>query len=167
MLAGSAIAASLAPDPVRMLLRKSDFPKSAKYTSGDVPANVIQALKKGFGIDARGAYVVADIPVSSTKSEMVTGSVYTTLNAGQARKVYAAFKHDFGGGSKLALPTYGDEQIALYKPGSSIANMMVRRNSVVWSLSVEGMGLLVIPKAQMIAEMKKYAAKHKARVGAG
>jgi len=164
---GSAVAASFASDPATMVLRKSDFPKGARYTWSDVPSNVVKALKKGFGIDASGAYFAGTIPVSSTKSEVVSGAVYTTANSGQARRAYAAFKRDFGSGSKLAVPVYGDEQIALYKPGSSIANMMVRRNSVVWQLTVQGVGLLVISEAKMITEMKKYAGKQKARVGAG
>ena len=165
-VAGSAVAASLAPNPAALLLRKSDFPATAKYTWGNMPTNVINGLK-GLGIKASGAYVAATVPVSSAKSETVTGSVFTTASSGQARKAYAAFKRDFGSRPKLSLPAYGDEQIAVYKSGTSMGEMLVRRNSVVWELSIEGMGLLVIPKAKMIAEMKKYAAKQKIRVGAG
>jgi hypothetical protein len=160
---GGALAAS---NPATMVLRKSDFPASAQYTWGNVPANVIQGLK-GLGITASGAYVAATIPVSSSKSEVVSGSVFKIASPGQARKAYAAFKSDFGKGSKLQLPPFGDEQVAIYKPGSSIGEMLVRRNSVVWELSIEGGGLLVIPKAKLIAELKKYGAKQKARVGAG
>jgi hypothetical protein len=128
---GSAVAASFASDPATMVLRKSDFPKGARYTWSDVPSNVVKALKKGFGIDASGAYFAGTIPVSSTKSEVVSGAVYTTANSGQARRAYAAFKR------------------------------------VVWQLTVQGVGLLVISEAKMITEMKKYAGKQKARVGAG
>jgi hypothetical protein len=163
---GSAVAASLAPSPAAMLLRKSDFPPTATYTWGNTPANVITGLK-GLGIKAGGAYVAATIPVSSTKSETVSGSVFTIANSGQARKAYAAFKRDFGSRPKLSLPAFGDEQIAVYKSGSSMGELLVRRNSVVWELSIEGMGLLVIPKAKMIAELKKYAAKQKTRVAGG
>jgi len=167
ILTASAAGSSLASDPAGMVLSKKDFPdKGVRYTWGDAPANVIQGLK-GLGITARGAYFAGTIPVTSTKSQVVSGAVYTTLSAGEARKAYAAFNSDNGGGSRLALPPYGDEQIVLYKPGSSVANMLVRRNAVIWQLTVEGMGLLVIPKAQMIAELKKYAAKLKAHVGGG
>jgi len=166
-VAASAVAAAVGSDPAAMVLTKGDFSnKGVKYSLGDIPANVIQGLK-GLGVTASGAYFGATIPVGSTKSEVVSGAVFKTLSPGEARKAYAAFNSDNGGGSRLALPPYGDEQIALYKPGSSVANMLVRRNSVVWQLSVEGMGLLVISRAQMIAELKKYAARMKAHVGAG
>ncbi len=164
-LGGSALAASFVRDPSQMLLRKSDFPANVKYSSGDVPANVIQALKR-VKIQARGVYFGATIPSGSGKSEVVSGAVYTTANAGQAVKAYVAFKSDMGGGSKVTLPKVGDDQIARYKPGSSVMNMIARRNSVIWQLTVEGMGL-TIPQAKLTAEMTKYAHKQQARVGAG
>ena len=47
------------------------------------------------------------------------------------------------------------------------ASLLVRKNRVVWQLELGGGGLLVIPRATLLAELQKYAAKQKARVGAG
>ena len=49
----------------------------------------------------------------------------------------------------------------------SLAQLLVRRNSVVWQLEIQRGGLLVIPKPTLLAEVKKYATKQKARVGRG
>ena len=68
--------------------------------------------------------------------------VYTTAAADQAKKAYTAFKREFKGGTTLPLPRYGDDQTVNYKPGSEIANLMVRRNRVVWQLTVESLSLL-------------------------
>ena len=69
----------------------------------------------------------------------------------------------------LRLPAYGDEQMALFQSPKlgSLAQLLVRRNSVVWQLEIQGGGLLVIPKPTLLAELKKYAAKQNARVGRG
>ena len=90
--AGRAVAASRAPQPASLALRKSDFPAHTQYSLGDIPSNVIRALKKGFGIQASGVYFGATIPFGSNKSETVSGAVYTTAAADQAKKAYTAFK---------------------------------------------------------------------------
>jgi hypothetical protein len=164
-VAGSAVAAPRTPTPASLVLRESDFPTRTQYTSGDIPSRVIQALKR-VGIQARGVYFGATIPFGSGKSETVSGAVYTTANSSQAKKAYVLFKRETSG-SKLPLPLYGDEQIVQYKSGSEIENMTVRRNGVVWQLSVQSLSLLNLSKAQLTAELKKYAAKQRSRVGAG
>lgn len=166
VVVGGTIAAPRTPAPASLVLRGSDFPKGTQYTSGDIPSKVTGALKK-VGIQARGVYFGATIPFGSGKSETVSGAVYTIANSSQAKKAYALFKRENGGGATLRLPAYGDEQIVQSKPGSEIANMTVRRNRVVWQLSVESLSLLNLSQAQLTAEMKRYAAKQKSRVGAG
>ncbi|HEX4746139.1 MAG TPA: hypothetical protein VFU99_04565, partial [Gaiellaceae bacterium] len=71
--------------------------------------------------------------------------------------------------SVLRLPAYGDEQIALFQSPKlgSLVQLLVRRNSVVWQLEYMGAGLLVIPKAKLLAELERYAAKQKTRVARG
>jgi len=165
-LAGSAFAASLARAPSQVMLLKSDFPTGTQYTWGKVPTNVIQAMKK-LGITSSGAYYAATRYIGNKGgSEIVSGSVYTTASSREARKAYVAFARDYRSGTaKLTVPSYGDEQMTSYKPGSEIAELLVRRNTTVWSLSVQVMGVGV--QIQLPAELKKYAAKQKARVGAG
>jgi hypothetical protein len=152
------------------VLPKGVFPETAKYNWGQMPASFAQGLS-ALGVKAEGAYLSVTIPVSSTKYESVNGLVMTAASATQARTAYAAFKEELASGSKsvLQLPAYGDQQLALYqspKVGSK-AELLVRRNRVVWQLEVSGDGLLVIPKPKLLAELGKYAAKQKARVGAG
>jgi hypothetical protein len=164
-------ATSSAADPSRLVLSRADFPSSTKYTWGGMPASFTRGLA-ALGVKAKGAYYFAELSRSgSTKYESVQGLVVTTGSAAQARAAYTAFKAELRTGSKsvLRLPAHGDEQIALYqspKVGSR-AELLVRRNSTVWQLEVAGEGLLVIPKPKLLAELKKYAAKQKARVGTG
>jgi hypothetical protein len=164
-------AANSAADPSRIVLSRADFPSSTKYTWGRMPANFARGLG-ALGVKANGAFYAAELRRGgSTKYESVQGLVVTTGSAAQARAAYAAFKAQLQRESKtvLRLPGFGDEQIALYqspKVGSK-AELLVRRNGVVWQLQVSGEGLLVIPKPQLLAELKKYAAKQKARVGTG
>lgn len=160
-----------AADPSRLVLSRADFPASTKYTWARMPA----AFARGFaalGVKANAAYYSAELSRSgSTKYESVQGLVVTTGSAAQAKAAYRAIMAQIPRGSKsvLRLSAYGDEQIALYqspKVGSK-AELLVRRNSVVWQVQVSGEGLLVIPKPKLLAELKKYAAKQKARVGTG
>jgi hypothetical protein len=166
-LAESAFATSHGSQPASLVLRESDFPAHTQYTLGDIPSNAIQALKK-IGVDARGAYFGASIPFGSGKSETVSGAVYTTADPSQANKAYAAFRSEYTHtGAKLPLPLYGDTQIVQYKPETDIAEVLVRRNSVVWQLSVQSLSLLHLSKEKLTTEIDKYAAKQKSRVGAG
>jgi hypothetical protein len=165
----AAPAATSAADPSNKILVRADFPSSAKYTWGRVPATFTQGFS-ALGVKAKGAYYSAQLSTSSSKYESVRGTVVTTGSAAQARTLYSAFKRDLrqGSVSVLSFPAHGDEQIALYqspKLGSKV-QLLVRRNAVVWQLDVAGEGLLVLTKAQLLAELKKYAAKQKARVGA-
>lgn len=169
--APGAQATSSATDPSRLVLARSDFPSQTKYTWGRMPASFTQGLA-AMGVKAMGAYYAAELSRSgSTKYESVEGLVVTTGSAAQAKAAYTAFRAQIPRGSKtvLRVAAYGDEQIALFqspKVGSKV-ELLVRRNSVVWQLQVSGAGLLVIPKPTLLAELGKYAAKQKARVGRG
>jgi hypothetical protein len=165
-LAGSAVAASLALQPGALVLRKSDFPAKATYNWGQMPANFTQALA-GLGVKASGAYIAVTIPRGGPANyQSVAGFVVTTASAAQARTAYAAFKEELPrrGRTVLRLPAYGDEQFVLYTPSVSKAELLVRRNRVVWQLEVAGGGLA---RPAQIAQLQKYAAKQKPRVGAG
>jgi hypothetical protein len=171
VLAGSAAAAAFAARPEALLLRKSDFPGTAKYNWGQLPANVVDALK-GIGVDASGAYLTVTIPAGgATKYESISGLVVTAASAAQAKTAYAAFLQELErrSTSELRLPAYGEQQLALYhspKYGSKV-ELVVRYNRVVWQLEVAGQGLLVLPKPKLLAELEKYAKKQQTRVGAG
>jgi hypothetical protein len=169
-LAGVATAGSLARQPGTLVLRESDFPAGATYNTGTMPASFTKALA-GLGVRASGAYFSVTIPKgASAKYQEVNGLVVTTASAGQAKTTFAAFKKDLlkNTTSVLGVPSYGDEQLALYHPTvGSKAELLVRRNTIVWQLEVAGGGLLVIPKPALMGELQKYAAKQKTRIGAG
>jgi hypothetical protein len=57
-------------------------------------------------------------------------------------------------------------ELVLRKSGSK-AELLVRRKRVVWQLEVAGGGLLTLSKPALLVELRKYAAKQRARVGAG
>jgi hypothetical protein len=170
VIAGGTTAASLASDPGSLVIRKGDFPANAKYNWGRLPANVTQGLA-GLGVKGSGAYVSVTIPKgNATKYESINGFVVTTGNSAQGKTAYAAFKEDIGTASKtvLRLPAYGDEQLALYQSRpSGKAELIVRRSSVVWQVEVAGGGLLALSRAALLAELQKYAAAQKRRVGTG
>jgi len=164
VLVGGATAASLASDPAALIIKKTEFPSNAKYTWGYLPANVVQGLAS-IGVKGKGAYVSATIPKGTTNYQTINGMVLTTGSAGQAQKAYAALKAEIKNEAAQRFPTYGDEQLAVYhaKP-SGKAQLIVRRNSLVWQLEVAGGGL---SKAALLAELQKYAGKQKIHAGNG
>ena len=165
-LAGGATAAALAPDPASLVVRKSDFPSSAKYNWGRLPANVEQGLAS-IGVKGSGAYVSVTIPKGTANYESINGMVLTTGSPAQAMKAYVALKADLNSSPRTAqrVAKYGDEQLAVYqsRPGGK-AQLIVRRNALVWQLEVAGGGL---SKTALLAELQKYATKQKVRVGSG
>lgn len=169
--ATAASAGTSAADASRLVLARSDFPAQTKYTWGRMPPSFGVALAAQ-GIKATNAYYAADLSRGgSTRYAIVSGLVVATGSAAQAREAYAVFKRELRRESMtvLRLPAYGDEQMALFQSPKlgSLAQLLVRRNSVVWQLEIQGGGLLVIPKPTLLAELKKYAAKQNARVGRG
>ena len=70
-------------------------------------------------------------------------------------------------GNPVQVPSYGDEQAALLNPDPIGVSLVVRKGAVVWQLGVGPAGVLVMTRAQVLADLRKYAAKQKRRVGAG
>ena len=78
-----------------------------------------------------------------------------------------------GGGKDriTGLPLYGAQQFGRHDPagaeGIGIMELIVRKNAVVWLLNVKLEHRPALPKATLLAELKKYALKQKRRVGSG
>jgi len=148
-------------NPKTLALRVSDFPDGAK----------------GSGV---------------SRSSGPGGSVYSSsfnFKAGGSEATYASEVEQisgFRGEKALSLPRYGDRQTANwadYKNSDGAerarAALVVLKNHVVWTLVVERCGLLApygcsfgptppkITRAQAVAELEKYAATLKVRVGGG
>jgi hypothetical protein len=167
-LCGSALAVTLGTDPAAAVLRKSDFPTTAKYTWGRMPALFGRGLASSLGIKAEGAFLAVEMPLSATKYQRVDGLVVTTASPAEAKRAYASFKSQLDRGSRTQrLPAFGDEQVVVLEPSVSRAKLLVRKGRVVWQLEVGGYGLLVIPRGTLLVELQKYAKKQKTRVGAG
>jgi hypothetical protein len=113
----------------------------------------------------------------------VTSEVVVYTNAGDAvtnytLKVYGATRF-LKGAKPLHLPAYGDKQHADFfaGPENSRGEVIVLRANVVWNLTVQTCGALApyscrnateppkLTLTQALAELKKYAAKQRIRVG--
>jgi hypothetical protein len=177
-LAGVAAAAT----PQTLSLRAADFPAGAKAT----PAPAIS------GPNGK-SYTVTFNFKAGGREEEVTALVWVAPSAGVAKRLYAGYVQQtqgFQGERSLTLPRYGDAQAANwadYKPagggGAERARsaLVVLKGRVFWELTVEdcnGAGLSPagcafgptppkIKEATAVAELKKYAAKQRARVGNG
>jgi hypothetical protein len=111
------------------------------------------------------------------RDEEVVVTVIATPSAGQARALYGSLRTEVRKKTKKdagPLPRYGDEQLStiMYdRPTTNVwaTELLVLRNSVVWSLQVGAHPSTSKPfaKAQAVAELRKYAQKQKLRAGAG
>jgi hypothetical protein len=165
--ASSALAAGGALSPGRLILQRSDVPAGARRinianVSGTVNISgatraSLRAVAYRFRNGARAEYVGSVAAVFST--------------AGAARRAFTKARTQaaqLGVGSRLRLPSLGDEQFALGylgNRGASSVVVAVRQNRVIWETAVSNAPAL--SRARAIAETLKYARKQKARVGSG
>jgi hypothetical protein len=170
-----ALAAATAKNPKALVLRQSDFPRGTRVgTSFGVKGPLSNQYAVGFEIR----------PGDMTREEDVSVQLWVAKDVAAAKGVYqqtVASYTGLKGEVTLKLPSYGDEQFADYLPNPSRPHgqLIVRRNTVVWYLTVENCTPLSfscygtsrtekpIGRAKATAELKKYAAKQKARVGKG
>jgi hypothetical protein len=170
-----ALAAATAKNPKALVLRQSDFPRGTRVgNSFGVKGPLSNQYAVGFEIR----------PGDMTREEDVSVQLWVAKDVAAAKGVYqqtVASYTGLKGEVTLKLPSYGDEQFADYLPNPSRPHgqLIVRRNTVVWYLTVENCTPLSfscygtsrtekpIGRAKATAELKKYAAKQKARVGKG
>ena len=165
-IAGTALAAPAATkDPSQLILARTDFPAGAKWTWANMPANYIQALAAS-SIKAKAAYYHVQIG-SALRGQTVDGLVNTTGSAAQAAKLFrlsTAEGEEFGkNGTPIRLPSFGSKQSAFYTARVPKIELLVLKNRMVWLVETAVGG----SKAKLVAEIKKYAAKQQARIGAG
>lgn len=166
--AASAFAAPLTKDPLSLALRRQDCPPGTDYSLGRLPDEIVQGLRP-IGVHGGGAYGACDYARTASGSLTLTFLVLATVSAGQARTAFASFAKELAGPSrtKVTLPVYGDQQLAVVERDPAKAELVVRKRTVVWELSLAASGSKVQAKAQAIAALEKFARKQKARVGAG
>lgn len=149
-------AALAAPPPI--VLQKSDFAPAAK-------ARLLQGEAAGKGGFANYAYV------SRGRPNELSSSVAVLPTTGQARALFEEFKRDalsFPKQQRLALPQYGEEQVATF--GRAGSQLIVRTRRVIWMLELQtfltrGGRTHELTKAEAIAEYRTYAPKQRVRVG--
>jgi hypothetical protein len=178
--ATAALAMTAAKDPKTLALRKSDFPPGA--VQFPVPDSTVKGPLTSF-------YSVTFNFRTLSREEEVTGYVGVSSSSGETAaqyRIHVAVNSGLEGTTVLKLPRYGDEQYAAFIQGPKTGGysrargeLVVRKGKVVWDLTVESCGPFApygctagrtppnLTRAQAIAELKKYAAKQKARVGKG
>jgi hypothetical protein len=173
VLVGGALAASAIKDPKSLALRKSDFPSNATLAN----ENVGRTTALPTGGTGKG-YMAGYKFRNGSRDEEVVITVIATGAAGQARGLFAALKKEVLKKGKsdgtAKLPRYGDEQLRATQydgrgPNVWATELLVRKNTVVWTLNVGAHPSTSkpFPKALALAELKKYAAKQKVRAGSG
>jgi hypothetical protein len=171
--AATALAADSAKNPRTLVLQPSDVPAGAtRQPLGKVTsAGIVKVFTVTFNFrkGSREEEVTSDVAVAGTPADAAT-----------EYRLWVAAYTGFEGDRVIHLPSYGDEQSADYlaNPERARGQLIVRKNNVVWDLTVENCGTLApygcagttppkMTMAQALAELKKYAAKLKARVGGG
>jgi hypothetical protein len=169
---GGALAASAAQDPQSLALRRSDFPANAQRMGGKaIEPKKLSALFGG----ARGtAYGTTYQFPSGQKREFVFDIVVVCASPAQARGTFAALVKVQHPGTAVRLPSFGDKQVAVVTGDARNEEaggwIVVRKSSIVWELDIDTDPLAKdfgFSKAQVLAELRKYAAKQKLRVREG
>ena len=178
--AGAALAtAGRTKDPKTLALRKTDFPTGA--VQFPVPDSTVRGPFSSF-------YSVTFNFRAGSREDEVTNYVSVSSESGDAASQYRSqvSQGSGKGATVLKLPSYGDQQYAAFLEGPNVQGysrargmVVVRRKSVVWTLTVESCGPfapygcnfgttpLNLTQAKAVAELKEYAPKEKARVGRG
>jgi hypothetical protein len=169
-VAATAVAATTAGSPKTLVLQPADVPAGANRSISGLGGSLAKSFTVTFNFQ------------TGSREEVVTSNAAVSRTPGAAGTVYArtvAAYSGVGNEQALRLPAYGDEQHARFILPAARAELIVRKNTVVWMLSVENCGVYshtgcffgrTPPKltaAQAMAELKKYALKQKARVGSG
>ena len=180
---GTSLAAATAKDkdPAMMILRKADVPGVQAYDDGDELEHLIEEPLDAAGVDYQAATYTVLAHSEAKGSLHVIGWVITTASDAQAKKAYAAAQKGLERLrlsartpklTPLSLPTYGNQQMAGLDEidrgtGIGFGRLLVRKRSVVWFLHVAHERRPPRNRAELIADLKRYAAKQRTRVGAG
>jgi hypothetical protein len=157
-LTTTALAASTARNPKTMVLQKADFPAGAR---------LIKKYTQGASSSGGAVYYATYQYKSGAKTRQLSSSALVLKSGSLATTAFKYYKSDIiKAATKLTLPKYGDEQFATFL-GLDGGELVVRKNTVVWSLKIEYDIDIGLTKPQAIAELKRYAPKAMKRVGSG
>jgi hypothetical protein len=188
MLGPNVIVGGAAEPITTLALQRADMPATTKKSTFSYPE--VQRTDALGAVGAREAvHYVYMWPVGTLKTPIgtidkewvVEGNVFRAADENGAKRLFAVgraanighFSYESvpGEPKNLNLPAYGVEQIARVTthPGTGMVVMVfVRTGTVVWQMRVAASPLQFQPtEAEMVAVLEMYAAKQKARVGAG
>lgn len=151
----TALAASDAKNPKAMVLQKSDFPAGARLTDtwgGKYSETHEWAVSWAYKIGAKQFSIDNEVVVLSPRLVI---AIQTLPDHGLPLS-----------GRQITLPKYGDEQVAGFSRKGNNVELSVLTGRVSWHISVEGTDG-VVTKAELIAQLKRYAPKVMKRVGSG
>lgn len=155
-------------DPLALVLERADVPgaKIAEVTRG--PTAIEQGLLRSLGIRARAArYAYVEIPSAGPHDVTISGVVIAAESSTAARKTFAFLRREsLRRARAVPLRRFGDEQLATYATNAG-GDLLVRRNTVVWALSVRAAGAEELTWAQSRPDLVKYAGRQQRRIGAG
>ena len=155
-LASVALAAGAA-DPRTLVLQKADFPAGARQT-----------MKQADKDPQQSSYFVSYRFKGTKMLDLTSWAIVMS-----PRLATAAFRQqraDLVGERKVALPRYGDEQIAVLAREDNEGQLWVLDGATVWGMSVNTAGVGnwgLITKAEAVVQLKRYASKQMKRVGSG
>lgn len=178
-VAVTATAGAAIKDPSTMILRQSDLPGATYEAEASLDDHLKKPLQAA-GLSGKAAQYLA-VTFSQQKGSLkVSGVVLTVASAAEARRVFTITKkardtfvrsagvRDW---TAVSLPAYGNEQRARVSPpgneGIANAELVVRKNTAVWLLYVVLERRPKPPVAEIVSDLKRFAAKQKRRVGAG
>lgn len=181
LVTAASLAAATAKNPATMILRQTDIGKIEAYEAGDEVENAIEDPLDAAGVEYEAA-TYTGLAYSDAKGALrVIGWVIATPNAAQAKKAFVAAQRGLETMRRsnraprptpLPLPSYGNQQVAGLDEidrgtGIGFGTLLVRKNTVVWFLHVAHERRPPRTRAELIADLKRYAVKQSTRVGAG
>lgn len=174
----AATAATAFNDPSRMILRQADV-GGGQYEADDDLDDYLERPLQAAGLSGRVATYLGATYSDSKGFLRVSGIVLTVSSAADARKTFAIVtkasdrfaKRAANPWARVSLPAYGDQQRALLDPpdneGIANAELVVRKKTTVWLLYVTLERRPKPPVSELVADLKRFATKQKARVGPG
>ena len=181
VVVATSLAAATAKNPATLILRQADIGRGATYEADDEVEHYVEEPLDAAGVDYEEATYFG-LSYSKAKGSLrVSGWVIVTPNAAHARKAFAAAQKGQASWlrtirspklSPLTLPSFGNQQAAgldEIDPGTGIgyATLLARKNTAVWFLHVGHERRPPRSRAELIADLRRFAAKQAQRVGGG
>jgi hypothetical protein len=179
VMATAASAVTAVKDPSRMILRQADVASSGTYEADDDLDEYLETPLKAAGLSGLVATYFGATFSEQKGFVKVSGIVLTVASPAEARRVFAITKRARdritrrvgASWTTVSLPSYGDQQRALIDPpdneGIAVAELIVRKRTTVWFLHVTLERRPKPPVSELVDDLRRFASKQKARVGAG